>query len=43
MASFVEVVDPRGQVVVDMLSSDWKDYEDATQMPLQFGRRQIVL
>ena len=28
MASFVDVVDLRGQVVVDMLSSDWKDYED---------------
>lgn len=31
VASFVDVVDLRGQVVVDMLSSDWKDYEDATQ------------
>lgn len=31
VASFVDVVDLRGQVVVDMLSSGWKDYEDATQ------------
>ena len=31
VADFVDVVDLRGQNVVDMLSSDWKDYEDATQ------------
>lgn len=31
IADFVEVVDLRGQNVVDMLSADWKDYEDATQ------------
>lgn len=31
VACFVDVVDLRGNVVVDMLSSDWKDYEDATQ------------
>ena len=27
----MEVVDLRGQNVVDMLDSGWKDYEDATQ------------
>ena len=31
IAEFVDVVDLRGQYVVDMLDSDWKDYEDATQ------------
>ena len=31
IAGFVEVVDLRGQNVVDMLDSGWKDYEDATQ------------
>ena len=31
IADFVEVADLKGQNVVDMLSSDWKDYEDATQ------------
>ena len=31
IADFVDVVDLRGQNVVDMLSCGWKDYEDATQ------------
>lgn len=31
IADFVDVADLSGQNVVDMLSSDWKDYEDATQ------------
>lgn len=31
IADFVDVVDLRGQNVIDMLNSDWKDYEDATQ------------
>ena len=31
IAGFVEVVDLRGQNVVDVLDSGWKDYEDATQ------------
>lgn len=31
MSTFVDVVDLQGRVVVEMLSSDWKDYEDATQ------------
>lgn len=31
VADFVDVVDLRGQNVIDMLSSGWKDYEDATQ------------
>lgn len=31
IADFVYVADLRGQNVVDMLSSGWKDYEDATQ------------
>lgn len=31
VADFVEVADLKGQNVVDMLDSDWKDYEDATQ------------
>ena len=31
VSSFVEVLDLQGRVVVEMLSSDWKDYEDATQ------------
>ena len=30
IADFVDVADLRGQNVVDMLSSGWKDYEDAT-------------
>ena len=31
IADFVDVVDLRGQNVIEMLESDWKDYEDATQ------------
>ena len=31
MADFVDVADLSGQNVIDMLSSVWKDYEDATQ------------
>lgn len=31
VASFIDVMDLQGQVVVDMLSTDWADYEDATQ------------
>ena len=31
IADFVDVVDLRGQNVVDMLDSGWQDYEDATQ------------
>lgn len=31
IADFVDVVDLRGQNVVDMLDGGWKDYEDATQ------------
>ena len=31
VADFVDVVDLRGQNVIDMLDSGWKDYEDATQ------------
>lgn len=30
IADFVEVADLRGQNVVDMLQSGWRDYEDAT-------------
>lgn len=31
ISTFVEVVDLSGDVVVEMLSSEWKDYEDACQ------------
>lgn len=31
IAAFVEVLDLEAKTVKDMLSSDWKDYEDATQ------------
>ncbi len=31
IADFVDVADLSGQNVVDMLSSGWRDYEDATQ------------
>lgn len=31
ISTFVEVTDLRGDSVVDLLQSDWKDYEDATQ------------
>lgn len=31
VADFVDVADLRGQNVIDMLNSGWKDYEDATQ------------
>ena len=31
IADFVDVVDLRGQNVIDMLNSGWKDYEDTTQ------------
>ncbi len=31
IADFVDVIDLRGQNVIDMLDSGWKDYEDATQ------------
>ena len=31
MSNFVDVLDLQGNTVIEMLSSDWKDYEDATQ------------
>ncbi len=31
MSRVVEVLDLKGETVVDMLSSSWKDYEDAVQ------------
>ena len=31
VSGFVEVLDLKGRTVIEMLSSDWKDYEDATQ------------
>ena len=31
LSAFFRIVDLRGEVVVDMLSSEWKDYEDAVQ------------
>lgn len=31
ISAFIDVIDLCGKTVVDMLSSDWKDYEDATQ------------
>mgnify|MGYP002625123823 CR=1 FL=1 len=31
ISTFVEVTDLCGESVVDLLQSDWKDYEDATQ------------
>ena len=31
IADFVDVIDLRGQNVIDMLDSGWRDYEDATQ------------
>ena len=31
IADFVDVADLSGQNVVDMLTSGWRDYEDATQ------------
>ena len=31
ISEFTEVLDLKGRIVVEMLSSDWKDYEDATQ------------
>ena len=31
VSEFMEVLDLKGRTVVEMLSSDWKDYEDATQ------------
>lgn len=31
IAEFVEVLDLKSRTVLEMLSSDWKDYEDATQ------------
>ena len=31
IADFVDVADLRGQNVIDVLNSGWKDYEDATQ------------
>ena len=31
ISQFVEVVDLQASTVLDMLSSEWKDYEDATQ------------
>ena len=43
VASFVDVVDLRGQVVVDMLLLVGKIMRMRLKMPLQFGRRQIVL
>lgn len=31
VSKFVDVLDLKGHTVIEMLSSDWKDYEDATQ------------
>lgn len=31
VSEFVKVLDLESQTVIDMLSSEWKDYEDATQ------------
>ncbi len=31
ISGFVEILDLKSQTVCDMLSSDWTDYEDATQ------------
>ena len=31
VSNFVDVLDLQGNTVIEMLSSDWKDYEDATQ------------
>ena len=31
VSKFVEAADLRGRDVIDMLSLDWKDYEDSTQ------------
>lgn len=31
VSTFVKILDLQGSTVVEMLSSDWKDYEDATQ------------
>lgn len=31
VSKFVDILDLKASVVVDMLSSTWKDYEDATQ------------
>lgn len=31
VSKFVDILDLKASVVVDMLSSAWKDYEDATQ------------
>lgn len=31
VSQFVMILDLESQTVIDMLSSDWKDYEDATQ------------
>lgn len=31
ISSFVDIVDLKGSAVIDALSSDWKDYEDAVQ------------
>ena len=31
VSRFVSVLDLRSQTVIEMLSSEWKDYEDATQ------------
>ena len=30
VSNFVDVLDLQGNTVIEMLSSDWKDYEDAT-------------
>ncbi len=44
IASFVDVVDLKGGAVVWALTSDWKDYEDATQYKtaLTYGADCIV-
>ena len=31
VSNFVDLLDLQGNTVIEMLSSDWKDYEDATQ------------
>ena len=43
LSNFVDVLDLQGNTVIEMLSSGWKDYEDATLNATALRAEEIVL
>lgn len=43
VSNFVDVLDLQGNMVIEMLSSDWKDYEDATQNASKRPKTDLVI